>query len=93
LYKKNNFPVSAEQIHVDPKHVPHTLFTTPDGTMVSEVMQQGDCNGGATYQALMNYIFAPFIGVFMEVYLNDIVVFSDTMPDHIWHVRFILDTL
>ena len=82
-----------EQIRVEPEHVPRTLFTTPDGTMVSEVMQQGDCNSGATYQALMNHIFAPFIGVFMEVYLDDIVIFSDTVRDHIRHVHIILNTL
>ena len=56
-----------EQIQVVPEHVCRTLFTTPDGTMESLVMQQGDCNAGATYQTLMNHVFAPYIGVFMYV--------------------------
>ena len=43
-----------EQIRVIPEHVPWTLFTTPDGTMESLVMQQGDSNAGATYQTLMH---------------------------------------
>jgi hypothetical protein len=47
-----------EQIQVIPEHVPRTLFTTPDGTMESLVMQQGDSNAGATYQTLMNHLFA-----------------------------------
>ena len=42
-----------EQIRVIPDHVPRTLFTTPDGTMVSLVMQQGDSNAGATYQRMI----------------------------------------
>ena len=46
-------------------------------------MQIGDCNAPATYQALMNYIFSPYIGVFMDVYLDDIVVYLDTLEDHI----------
>ena len=56
-----------EQICVTPEHVPRTLFATPDGTMISHVMQIGDCNAGATYQSLMNHIFSPFIGIFMDV--------------------------
>jgi RNase H-like domain found in reverse transcriptase/Reverse transcriptase (RNA-dependent DNA polymerase) len=80
-----------EQICVVPEHI--SLFTTPDGTMVSEVMQQGDCNGGVTYQALMNHIFAPYIGVFIDVYLDDVVVYSDSPEDHVRHVRLIVDTL
>lgn len=82
-----------EQIRIVPEHVNRTLFTTPDGTMESLVMQQGDCNAPATYQTLMNYIFAPFIGVFMDVYLDDIVIYSDTIEDHIEHVRTIFTKL
>ncbi|KAF8752463.1 hypothetical protein RHS01_07674 [Rhizoctonia solani] len=82
-----------EQIRVVPEDVHKTLFHTPMGTMVSHVMQQGDCNAGATYQALMNHIFAPYIGVFMFVYLDDIVIFSDTLEEHVKHIRTILGVL
>ena len=65
----------------------------PNGTMVSLVLQQGDINGPATYQAVMNYIFAPYIGIFMDVYLDDIVIYSDTIKDHMRHVRLVFDVL
>ena len=82
-----------EQIRVVPEHVSRTLFTTPDGTMESLVMQQGDCNAGATYQTLMNHVFAPYIGVFMFVYLDDIIIFSDSIEEHLKHIRIIFDVL
>ena len=82
-----------EQIRVVPEHVSRTLFTTPDGTMESLVMQQGDCNAGATYQTLMNHVFAPYLGVFMFVYLDDIIIFSDSVEEHLKHVRTIFDVL
>ncbi|KAJ3473550.1 hypothetical protein NLI96_g12945 [Meripilus lineatus] len=82
-----------EQIRVEPEDVWKTLFTTPDGTMESLVLQQGDCNGPAAYQMLMNHIFAPYIGVFMDVYLDDIIVYSDTIEDHMKHVRLVFDVL
>ena len=82
-----------EQIRVVPKHVSQTLFTTPDGTMESLVMQQGDCNAGATYQTLMNHIFAPYIGVFMFVYLDDIIIFSDSVKGRVGRIGKIFDLL
>jgi hypothetical protein len=75
-----------EQIRVEPSDVPKTIFTTPDGTMISLVMQQGDCNAGATYQTLMNHIFGSYIGVFVYVYLDDIIIFSDTIEEHVKHL-------
>ena len=82
-----------EQIRVEKDDVWKTLFNTPDGTMVSEVMQQGDCNAGATYQTLMNSLFASYIGKFMFVYLDDIIIFSNSVGEHIEHIRIVLDVL
>ena len=56
-------------------------------------MQQGDCNASATYQTLMNHVFASYIGVFMYVYLNDIIIFLDSVKEHIEHIRTIFDIL
>ena len=82
-----------EQIRVIPEHVPRTAVTTPDGNMVSHVLQQGDCNAPATHQALMNHIFSPYVGRFMDIYLDDIVVYSSTLDDHVKHVKLVLDVL
>lgn len=82
-----------EHIRIEPDHVDRTAMTTPDGNMVSLVLQQGDCNAVATYQTLMNHIFGSFISVFMDVYLDDIVIYSDTLHDHIQHVKTVIDIL
>jgi hypothetical protein len=72
-----------KQIRVIKEDVPKTLFNTPMGTMVSLVMQQGDCNAGAMYQGLMNMFFTELIGVSIYVYLDNIIIFSDTLEDHV----------
>ena len=82
-----------EQIRVITEHIPCTAVTTPDGNMVSLVVQQGDCNAPATYQALMNHIFGMYIGIFMDVYLDDIIIYSDTLEEHVEHVTIILNIL
>ena len=82
-----------EQIRIRPDHVSRTTMTTPDGNMISHVIQQGDCNAPATYQALMNYLFAPYLGQFLDVYLDDIIIYSNTLEDHVKHIKLVLDIL
>ena len=82
-----------EKIRIIPEHVERSAVTTPDGNMVSLVIQQGDCNAPATYQVLMNHIFSAYIGRFMDIYLNDIVIYSDCLEDHVKHVKIVLDIL
>jgi hypothetical protein len=82
-----------EQIRIVPEHVPRSLFNTPDGTMVSKVLQMGDCNAPATYQSPMNHIFGSYIGIFLDVYLDDICVCSDTAEDHVKHLQLVIDIL
>lgn len=78
-----------EQIRIVPEHVHRTAVTTPDGNIVSNVIQQGDCNAPATYQALMNHLFSTHIGVILDVYLDDIIIYSDTLEEHIEHVKIV----
>lgn len=82
-----------EQIRIVPEHVSRSIFNTPDGTMVSQVMQLGDCNGGATYQSLMNHLFQAYIGVWMDIYLDDLVIYSDSVDDHVRHLKIVIDIL
>ena len=82
-----------EQIRIVPEHVERSTVTTPDGNMVSQVIQIGDCNAPATYQALMNHLFSAFIGWFLDVYLDDIVIYSDTLKEHVQQVKSVLDIL
>ena len=82
-----------EQIRIIPEHVPRMTVTTPDGNMVSNVIQQGDCNAPVTHQALMNHIFSSYIGQFMDIYLDDIMIYSDSLDEHVKHVKLVIDVL
>ena len=82
-----------EQIRIVLEHVECSAVTAPDGNMMSTVIQIGDCNAPSTYQALMNYLFSTYIGQWMDVYLDDIVVYSNTLEEHVEHVRTVLDIL
>src|SRR6184192_639302 len=60
----------------------------PDEQMYnSRVMQQGDCNSPSTFMRIINYILQAFLGIFVFVYLDDIFIYSDTLEDHIDHIK------
>ena len=80
-----------KQIRIIPEHVKRSVVTTPDDNMVSQV-QIGDCNAPATYQALMYYLFSAYVRCFI-IYLDNIVIYSDILEDHIAHVKLVLDIL
>ena len=82
-----------KQIRVEPEDVHKTLFTTPNGTLVSHVMQQGDCNAGATYQLLMSYLLVGGIGKYRNVFLDDLIVYTNTVEEHMQRVREIFEIL
>ena len=82
-----------EQIRIVPEHIGRSAVMTPDGNMVSLVSQQGDCNAPATYQALMNFLFSSYIGRFMDIYLDDIVIYSNTLEEHVVHVKLVINIL
>ena len=50
-------------------------------------------NASATFCTLMNKLFQPFLDQFVVMYLNDIVVYSRTMEEHVQHLRQVFQVL
>ncbi|KAI5344470.1 hypothetical protein L3X38_012347 [Prunus dulcis] len=71
------------QIFMHPEDQAHTSFITDGGLYCYKVMSFGLKNAGATYQHLVNHLFAPLIGNTMEVYVDDMLVKSRTADKHI----------
>ena len=56
-------------------------------------MPFGLTNAPATFQTLVNNAFRHFLNMFLIVYLDDIVIYSNTLEDHLEHLRQVLDAL
>ena len=50
-------------------------------------------NAGATYQRLMNKMFAKQLGITMEVYVDDMLVKSPAVAGHVSDLREIFDII
>ena len=70
-----------------------TDFMTDSNNFYYEVMPFGLKNVGATYKRLMDYVFLDMIGRNMEVYVDDIVVKSNSCEQHVSDMREVFQAL
>ncbi|SNX88162.1 related to Gag-pol polyprotein [Melanopsichium pennsylvanicum] len=70
-----------------------TAFGTQLGLYEYLVMPFGLANAPAHFQSLINTIYRNIIGVYVVVYLDDFLIFSDNEKEHIEHVRTVLSRL
>lgn len=71
----------------------HTSFITYKGLYCYKVMPFGLKNAGATYQIFVNKMFTDLIGKTMEVYMDDILVKSLKVGDHVKNLNEIFQIL
>jgi hypothetical protein len=57
------------------------------------VMTFGSKNTGATYQRAMNLIFYDLLGIILEIYIDDAVVKSESMDNHLANLRLALERM
>jgi hypothetical protein len=70
-----------------------TAFRTKLGLFESLVMPFGLTGAPATWQRFMNDILRPYIDLFCQVYLDDILIYSRTRREHEQHIRAVLQAL
>ena len=81
------------QVRIAEDDIEKIAFSTDYGHYEWVVMPYGLTNAPSTFQRMMNRILAPYLNQFVQVYLDDIIIYSKTVEEHYSHIRKILELL
>ena len=85
------------QIRMAPEAQEKTAFVTHRGLFEFRVMPFGLTNAPAVFQRLMQQLLMPLNpknGVeFVNVYIDDVIVFSSTLEEHLEHLKLVISRL
>ncbi|KAG5726354.1 hypothetical protein E4T56_gene18912 [Termitomyces sp. T112] len=93
IYTKIDLRSSYNNVWIAPGHEWKTAFRTRYSLFEYLIMPFGMTNSPATFQYFMNDIFHDMNNVFVIVYLDDILIYSNLPVEHSEHVRHVLERL
>ncbi|AIB53751.1 polyprotein [Pagoda yellow mosaic associated virus] len=89
VYSKFDLKSGFHQVAMDEASIPWTAFLVPGGLYEWLVMPFGLRNAPAIFQRKMDEVFAD-LKEFVSVYIDDILVFSETYEEHAAHLKRML---
>ncbi|KAI0993735.1 hypothetical protein K3495_g14450, partial [Podosphaera aphanis] len=93
FYTKLDLRQGYNQIRMAKGEEWKTAFRTRYGHFEYTVMPFGLTNAPATFQHFINDCVRDYLDIFCTAYLDDILIYSDTLEEHETHVYKVLDAL
>jgi len=75
---------------MDPNSQKYTAFLCEFGLFEFKVMAMGLTNATATFQRFVQHVFADYLLNFVKCYIDDILIHSRTLREHVEHVKRVI---
>src|SRR3954467_15177553 len=82
VFSKLDLNMGYHQIRVREEDIPKTAFSTRYGPYLFTFITFGFSNAPPTFMRAMNYLFEEWLDVFVLLYLDDILVYSNSEAEH-----------
>ena len=93
VYSKIDLRTGYHQLRVRDTDIPKTAFRTRYGNLEFTVMLIGLTNALAAFMDLMHWVFQPYPDQFVVVFVDDILIYSQSEWEHEYHLRIVLQLL
>ena len=93
VYSKIDLRTGYHQLRVRETDIPKTAFRTRYGHFEFTVMPFGLMNVPAAFMDLMHRMFQPYLDQFVVVFVDDILIYSQSEWEHEYHFRIVLQLL
>jgi hypothetical protein len=93
VFSKIDLRSGYHQLRIRPSDVPKTTFITKYGMYEFTVMSFGLTNAPDFFMYLMNSVFMDYLDKFVVVFIDNILIYSQSEEEHVDHLRKVLQWL
>jgi hypothetical protein len=93
VFSKIDMRSGYHQLRIQPSDIPKTAFITKYGLYEYTVMSFGLTNALAFFMNLMNSVFMDYLDKFVVVFIDDILIYSQSEEEHVDHLKMVLQRL
>jgi hypothetical protein len=93
VFSKIDFRLGYHQLRIKEGNIPKTSFRTRFGHYEFIVVPLGLTNAPTIFMSLMNGIFRKYLDQFVQVFIDEILIYSKNEREHEEHLRVVLSYL